>query len=146
MSEALQDTDDLLLNRPVDYEEAKATKKASQLTAGLYQTVPKLDFKVYLETDGAYTVAFFGSVQGDEDAGKIGFRLRDKVRIKEESGKPDNASKLYAEAVLVYNKAFGAAPRTLKDLVEYIQNYPVSLKIVNGSDSPIVVNVRPVAA
>lgn len=139
-------TMDMLLNQQVSFEQVKQAEKDLLLPAGTYTSVPPFEVKfVRGNQDGRPYARFWGNIFAainrpdgtiEDVQGKIGFSFswQRKNRIDREtgidSGKPDNAYKLYVQAVNAFKRAYSEDPSTDGDVVKYVRDYPVRLRLI----------------
>ena len=130
---------------PSDPEAEKKVKQSQQLAKGTYNSVPELIAKVYpsKKIEGRMQVKYFGQFIGTGDvAGQKGyasFWVSPQAAYKDD-GKPDNMTKLYAQAVATYRKAMGLpvdAQVGSKAVLEYLQKYAVAIRfsVSDGDDN-----------
>lgn len=134
---------DELLARAYDAEQAQADKDTQTdllLEAGTYRTLPALTLSPR-QSDrvkvmdkgverGRLEFRYFAQVQHEQTQAKggIGFTISpDKVMNR--NGRPDSSSQKWTHAVSAYRVAFGREPSTLMDVAQYLQDYPVRLRV-----------------
>lgn len=146
-------------DEPVDAKEADAIQKRNQQPAGDYETVPE-EFGEFSCTpttndEGRLTFTFFGrgrtQRKGEVTEASLRYRISPDARTKrnfetgeEIEGKDDLQTRLWAEAVSVYAQAQGEAPKTRRQLVEFLQQTPLRLNTMNGEDGLIVLHIKSV--
>lgn len=132
---------DELFEQQVKMDEVKQAEKDMLIPAATYTTVPALQVKKGVSEAGRPYVRFFGPIQavieatGEEVKANIGFAFSHvrQNRIDkdgEDTGKPDNMTKLYTNAVAAYKKAYGENPATVNDVINYIRDYPVRVRVI----------------
>ena len=71
---------------------------------------------------------------GVEVYGQFGFGIsperRNAVKDGVDQGTPDGASQRWAQAVKAYEVAYKAKPATVGDVVRYLQNYPINIRVI----------------
>jgi len=131
----------------VDHEGVNATRKDSQLPGGSYNTVPSLSLSRKKYDDGRRVANFFGQIIGVESKnegveGRIRFAISPDRRDKlEEEGKPDLKSRLYAQAVTTYERVMGVPAATIEDVLQFVANNPVRLRLMQGDEDNVVLNI-----
>ena len=139
---------DELLETPINMEEVARTRKDSMLPVGTYTTTPPLTVAVRKSEEGRVFLRAFGAVTLGDNSGKVGFSVsperKNKVVDAEDSGKPDFPSRLYVQLVKAYEDASGEKPSSLGSLKSYLENYPVKLRLIQGSDDNMVVAISAV--
>lgn len=139
--EAHELTLDELLEQQVAMDQVKQAEKDLLLPAATYTTVPALKLKLTRNDQGRQFARFFGGIvasleSGEEVKGNVGFSIswERANRLDRETGgdtgKPDNATKLYVQAVAAYKKAYGEAPSTTGDVIKYLRDYPVRVRVI----------------
>lgn len=121
------------LNREASIE---VTKNQLLLPAGTYQTDPdsngELGVSLYKKEDtGRQVVTFSGRVQNVK-TGNPGF-LRIRMSpdpVRKEDGTYDFMYKVWVTAENAFKATFGEEPNTKGQIVEYIQKYPVKLRVI----------------
>lgn len=134
------DTNELLKTAMIDEDEIKHIKKESKLN-GTFTTVPPLTVKVEPVEPGVVLVKFQADVVNEKDKGRTFFSIVNKNIPNTFDGKPSLKSQLYTQGRDAYAKAYGSKPTQMSDLVDYIRDYPTTLRINNG----FVVNLRAVS-
>lgn len=130
-----------LFEAQVKMDEVKQAEKDLLLPVATYTTVPALQVKKGVSDNGRPYVRFFGPIQtvieatGEEIKANIGFTFSHvrKNRLDkdgEDTGKPDNMTKLYTNAVSAYKKAYSENPSTVNDVINYIRDYPVRVRVI----------------
>jgi len=135
-------------NDEVDHKAVKQTTSDSMLPAGGYNTLPEMSLTRKKYDDGRRVANFFGTIVGCENRtegrdGKIRFAISPDRRDKEgvEEAKPDIKSRLYAQAVTTYEKVLGSKPATIEDVLTFIRDNPVRLRLMQGDDDNVVLNI-----
>lgn len=151
--EAAEFTLEDLFNEGINEEQVNQGAKDMALPNGTYTTVTP--FQPKLGTDKVHPdrkiVSFWGGIELADVKGKIGFRISNTRFNKldadtgADTGKPDMAYKLYVMAVKAFKVAYGAEPASFGDVITYIRDYPVKLRLVQASDGGnIVVSISPI--
>lgn len=135
-------------NESVDHEGVDRTRKDSQLPGGGYNTVPQLSLTRKKYDDGRRVASFFGPVIGvdskNEGAeGRVRFAISPDRRDKED-GSPDLKSRLYAQAVTTYERVTGSPAVLVEDVLRFLQDNPVRLRLMQGDEDNVVLNIGPV--
>lgn len=157
--EEQQEGMDALFEVAVNQETVDDIKKDSQLPEGNYvrtedpATVTIQKHKV----TGRSTFVIFAAVQSQKDEkvkGRVRFRVswerqnkivRDEATGEEtDTGKPDIQSRLYANVVDAYKRVNGEPASNLGQLAQYLANAPYKLRLMNGDDSEVVLNLYPI--
>lgn len=132
---------DELFDQQIKMDEVKQAEKDLLLPAATYTTVPAMTVKkgVSEETNRPY-VRFFGPIvatleSGEEIKANIGFAFSHVRKNRtdadgNDTGKPDNMTKLYTQAIAAYKKAYGEAPVTVNDVINYVRDYPVRVRVI----------------
>ena len=132
-------------------EKEQELREALELPAGTYHTVPGLT-RTLTTLGGRLRARFYGPVIGIKPAklgegevdrvtgrkGMCGFNMSSQIVYKEDTGNPDNASKLWSNAVDIYRKSYGI-PATVQpkrgEVWAHIEKYPIALRVAHISDS-----------
>ena len=131
---------DELFNQGINRDEVKKAERDLLLPAATYTTIPPLQLKLSQNDEGRPFARFFGLIQAtvndQEIRTNIGFSLSwermDRVdrETGESTGKPDNAYKLFTQAVGAYKKAYGEAAGSHGDVVKYLRDYPIRVRVI----------------
>jgi hypothetical protein len=149
-------TMDDLYAAEIDSESQTKERLELLLPVGTYITTPPFSFKLDTDKNGRKQARFFGEIVLGDIKGKIGMRIS-WVRVNKkvfeggvevDTGKPDNAYKLYLQASKAFAAAYGAEPKNAADVVTYLRDYPVRLRVISlpDGDSNMVVAISPVRA
>jgi len=124
-----------LFNLGVDEEAEKKLDDALLLERGKYLTqghplIPKIERPDRGNHKGRLMVRFFGPIESLSTGvkGGIGYRMSPELRQKDD-GKPDLASKLWAQARNLAKRA-GAFDSTVGSVVDFLATTPVSLFLI----------------
>ena len=134
----------------VDRQAVDQTRKDSQLPPGGYNTIPQLSLTRVKYDDGRRVAKFFGSVIGvdtknEGQEGRVRFAVSPDRRDKlEEPGKPDIKSRLYAQAVTTFERVTGSPAATIEDVLRFLQDNPVRVRLMQGDEDNVVLNIGPV--
>lgn len=169
-------TMDELFEQAVDMEVVTRTQADALRPSGAYVTIPNLTVQAARqEKTGRLTFRFFGPAEmtvtdksgpklkllpGTVVRGQFGFTTSPERANKVKAGvvteEPDNASKLWAMGVRAFERAYQGKPRTFGDVVRYIQEFPVVLRVIqvgvptesnpepDGEPGNIVMGISPV--
>jgi hypothetical protein len=133
------DTEDLLKTTMLDEDEIKRIRKESRLN-GTFVTVPPIKVtKTEVVEPGVVLVKMQADVVNETDKGRVFFSIINK-NVPGFDGKPGLKSQLYLAAIETYAKAYGSKPSNMDDLVKYVTEYPITVRVNNG----FVVNIRQV--
>ena len=151
---------DTLFGTAVNQEDVRQTQADSLKPVGSYVTLPTLNLQASrvdmtrnsVSPSGAkdrLMFRFFGPAQmtvteknakaagqpaGSIVKGQFGFGISperaNKLKNGADSGEPDGASQRWAQAVKAYEVAYKAKPATMGDVVRYVQNYPVVIRVI----------------
>ena len=138
-----------LFEEPVDFASLDKLKRDAQPPAGQYLSIPTLDIKVYRGDDGRRVAMLSGLFTHADDGAEHRLRIRispDRRDQRNDSGKPDMASRLWAQARDAFKQVTGVEPTTERQIFEYLQNYPIKVRTMQGEDSPITLSIRAIAA
>lgn len=157
--EVLPDMDSLF-EQAVNQDEVRQTQSDALKPAGSYVTTPRLNLQAGRQKvseftalpgggDTRLTFRFFGPAAltvteknsaalrlpvGSVVKGQFGFAMSpergNKVKNGQDSGEPDGQSQMWAQAVKAYEIAHKQKPRTWGDVVRYVENYPVVLRVI----------------
>lgn len=134
---------DGIFDEEVDLNAAEKAEADTLLPPGTYDTVPVLSATPYEAQTGPNTgrrgFRMFGEVLSRKPisrngaapaitGGRLGFRVSPERRDRED-GTPDLQTRLWAQAIRAYTQAAGAKPTTNRDVVEYLKNYPVGMRL-----------------
>ena len=160
--------DSLFADEQVNGEQVNQAIRDSGAPAGTYTSNPdEFPLQVYPEyrdekdVEGQVTGKrkgvtfrglFSGTFAGKVERARIRFSISPDYRQKkvyvddqwtgEYLEKPDNQSKLYAQAVKVHEAKVRELPKTFLALVEWMQQNPISVRTMIGRDGePVVLNV-----
>lgn len=152
--EQVEVTMDDLYAAEIDSEAQTKERMELLLPVGTYVTTPPFDFKLDTDKNGRKQARFFGEIVMGEIKGKLGMRIsweRVNKKIMEngvevDTGKPDNAYKLYLQASKAFASAYGREPKSAADVIPYLRDYPVRLRVIAlpDGDSNMVVAISPV--
>ena len=149
---------DTLYDEGVDHDAVERVEADLLMPGGSYRTVPVLMLDVYETKQGPHVgrrgFRFFGEIisskplsrnNGGEPTivnGRISFKASPERRNRMEeirgddgrttykdTGKPDAESNRWANAVRAFTLAAGYKPGTNREVVEFIKNYPVGLRV-----------------
>lgn len=135
---------DSLYDQAVDIDGVERAEADALLPGGSYQTVPVLTVAPY-ETKtgpnaGRMGFRFYGEVASRKPlsrsdgqppqmvSGRLGFRMSNERRNKND-GTPDSQYRLWMNAVRAFKIAAGYDPSTNREVVDYVKNYPVGLRV-----------------
>ena len=146
-----------MFDAPVDAAAAQEIQKRNMAPGGNYVTDPdtfgELTVTPSTNEDGRRVFGFFGRCKyagrGEEVVTALRFRLSPDARPKKDvdgnvvEGKDDLSTRLYAQAVGAYVRANdGAAPKTLRDLADWIKGTTgLRLRTMQGSDDLVVLSI-----
>jgi hypothetical protein len=149
-------TMDDLYAAEIDSEAQTKERMELLLPVGTYVTTPPFEFKLDSDKNGRKQARFFGEVVMGDVKGKLGMRVswvrKNKVvtqnGVETDTGKPDNSYKLYLQASKAFTAAYGREPINAADVITYLRDYPVRLRIIAlpDGDSNMVVAISPVRA
>ena len=153
-AEAIEVTMDDLYAAEVDNDAQTKERMELLLPVGTYVTTPPFEFKLDTDKSGRKQARFFGKIVMGEVKGNLGMRLSWERRNKKilqdgvevDTGKPDNSYKLYLQASKAFAAAYGREPKNAADVVTYLRDYPVRLRVIQlpDGDSNMVVSITPV--
>lgn len=144
--EAAELTIDDLFNEQVNEEAVNKAQSEMLLPVGTYTTIPQFKItKMGRDKNNRPFARFYGECEFGQHKGRIGFglswerrnaRVKDEVsgELVEDPSKPDRAYKNYVMAVKAYKAAHGEAPSNVGAVLEYLQNYPVKLRLIQTQD------------
>lgn len=171
---------DALFEKHVDFDDVRKTQSDSLKPVGSYHTVPVLNVQANRVKEGANAgrlmIRFFGPATllvteknakaaglpvGTEIKAQFGFGISPERANKVQrdgtpTGEPDHSSKLWAQAVSAYEVAYKQKAATIGDVVRYVQNYPVVIRVIqvgvasaknpepDGEPGNIVMGISPV--
>ena len=148
---------DALFEQAVNQEDVRQTQADALKPAGSYVTQPVLNLQAARAemTRGSVSpqghkdrlmFRFFGQAQmtvteknakatglpvGTIVKGQFGFGISPERADKTSgTGGPDGASQRWAQAVKAYEFAYKTKPATMGDVVRYVQNYPVVIRVI----------------
>ena len=144
---------DALFEAAVNMDDVRQTQSEALKPAGAYQTIPALTVTKKVLDEGPNAgrpiIRFYGPgvltvvernakriglPVGATVKGAFGFGLSPvrafKVRDGERTTEPDLASTLWVEAVAAFKVAYHREPALVSEVVEYIQNYPVNIRVI----------------
>ncbi len=149
-------TMDDLYAAEIDTEAQTKERVELLLPSGTYTTTPPFSFKLDTDKSGRKQARFFGEIIMGEIKGKQGMRVSWERRNKKvleggvevDTGKPDNSYKLYLQASKAFATAYGREPANAADVITYLRDYPVRLRVIAlpDGDSNMVVAISPVRA
>lgn len=126
---SMEDLSALQLNHEADEQGRKALLVAD----GTWTTVPgNVTTRAFKGKDDNRP---FGSVRAQiisedgEKTDEINFSFSPVIKLAERNGKPDGAYKRYLQIKKIVETATGEAPQTLGTLFDYLQQYPVKLRV-----------------
>ena len=135
---------DALYDQGVDMDAVEKSESDSLLPNGGYQTIPVLAVTPYQTRSGpnkgrigfrlyGEVVSRKPLVRVDGEApqivtGRLGFRVSPERRNRED-GTPDTQFKLWTNSVRAFIVAAGYKPQTNREVIEYLRNYPVGLRV-----------------
>ena len=140
----------------VDGDEAAKVQRANMYAGGTYMTDSD-QFGPFVDTpkvaeDGRRSVFLFGrgrvKTKGVPVENALGYSISPDARPKKDAmgeivpGKNDLATRLYADAVMAYQKTHGESPKNLRAVVEYLAYAPLALRCMPGSDRPVVLGIQ----
>ena len=127
-----------IFNTPVDNAQAKQEADKLCLTPGWYVT-ETTTFRAETKDDGRRVASYFADVinaKNPEERGKIGFRFSPDLRQSEKDPeKADWNYRMFLQARKAFIDGTGAEPATANDVVRYLAEYPIKLRIVRTEDS-----------
>ena len=136
---------DELFHEEVKSDEVKKAQAEMLAPVGTYTTIPPFTMtKLGKDKNGRPFARFFGDAQFGDHKHKFGLGLswvRKNARVKDEatgelveSDKPDRSFKNYVMATNAYKAAYGEDPGSVGDVLKYLQDYPIRLRIIQTSD------------
>jgi hypothetical protein len=132
----------------LDNEEAKREAQKLLLSDGWYTTEAPQTFTPKVSDDGRRVANYFATIRNNknpEETGKIGFRFSPDVRYKPGEDKADWNYRMFLAARKAFIEATGVEPSTEADVVRYIEQYPVQLRVVRTKDDEnMVASIRAV--
>lgn len=142
---------DDLFEEGVTTQALEEAEQAMMLPEATYTTVPALTLTPRQNDAGRRYGRFYGKVVGEKD-GSVGFNIsatfKNKFKDGQDQGTPDLQSRLFTQAVRTYETATGekydGSKEARKAVFEFIRDFPVRLRLIRGTDSPIVVSISPV--
>ena len=150
---------DELFQQAVNQDDVRQTQADALKPTGSYITQPVLNLQASrvemtrgsvspLGLKDRLMFRFFGSAEmtvtekntkaaglpvGSIVKGQFGFGISPERANKiAGTGGPDGASQRWAQAVKAYEYAYKAKPATMGDVVRYLQNYPVVIRVIQG--------------
>ena len=144
---------DTLFELAVNMDEVRQTQSDALKPAGSYTTIPALSVQKKILDDGPNAgrpvIRFYGPAAltvvernakrtglpvGTVVKGVFGFgisptragKIKDGVRTNE----PDLATTLWADAATAFKVAYHREPKVISELVEYVANYPVNIRVI----------------
>ena len=161
MDEELSTLEDLFA-QDVDLDAARKTEEEMLSPAGTYETVPPLAVTKGTVQDGKKnagrrTIRFFGKLVKPKTVNAEGEVVTPEVVINQgfvispdkaykDDGKPDNPSKLWANAVRAFTTAYSAPPRTPNDVADYVASYPLNARLIQMGVQRVDKDGKPVGA
>ena len=137
-----------IFDNALDNEQAKSEEKKLLLPEGWYTTELPTTLTAKINDEGRRVARYFATVINNKDAnitGKIGFGLSPDVRYKDGEDKADFSYRMFLNARKAFIEATGVEPEKEGDVVRYVAEYPVQLRIIHTPDNEnLVVAVRPV--
>lgn len=144
---------DSLFEQSVNMDDVRQVQSDILKPAGSYVTQPDLSVQTSVVGEGPNKgrrlIRFFGAATltvtertsqrlklppGSVVPGTFGFAMSperaNKVRDSEDTGKPDLASQLWAQAVTAYQQVYRTKPTQVGDVVRYVQSIPVVLRVI----------------
>ena len=151
---------DALFEQSVNQDDVRQTQADALKPYGSYVTLPVLNLQAGRQdvskssispagNKDRLTFRFFGPAQmtvtekntkstklpaGSIVKGQFGFNMSperaNKLKDGSDTGEPDGASQRWAQAVKAYETAYKAKPATFGDVVRYVQNYPVVIRVI----------------
>lgn len=125
---------DDLFQREVDEDAVHKAEQGMLLETGTWITVPPWKMAI-TDKDGRVFVRLHGSILLGDKKGYISYRLSDQIvnRVDgegQDTGKPDRASQNYVMARNAFKVAYGEAPRSLGQIVEYLRDYAHKVRVI----------------
>lgn len=129
-----------LFQESVNEEEVKKAQAEMLLKQGTWTTTPPFTItKIGKDKNNRPFARFFGSITLGEEIGKIGVGMSwvhkfAKDKDGNETEKPDRSYKNYVMAHNAYKAAYGQEATSVGDVLKYVQDYPVRLRVIQTSD------------
>ena len=127
-----------IFDTPLDNEQAKAEEKKLLLPAGWYTTELPTTFTPKTNDEGRRFGRFFATVVNNKQQdvrGKIGFGLSPDVRYKDGEDKADFSYRMFLAARKAFIAATGAEPQSASEVMRYLTEYPVQLRVIQTPDN-----------
>lgn len=135
-----------IFDSPLDNEVAKREQKKLLLPDGWYTTEAPTTFTPKVADDGRRVARFFAAItnmKNPDVTGKIGFGMSPDLRYKEGEDKADFNYQMFLSARKAFIAATGQEPSRESDVIRYIAEYPIQIRIVQTkNDENMVVAVR----
>jgi len=141
---------DDLYSSSLDQEEFEKVRSSTLLKKGTWTTDPPFVPTIKRDKTNRLIVRFWGKVVLGDEKGMIGFRYSPEARnaVNRETGedlkKPDRATKNYVMAVKAYEAANGKKLENQGELVAYLRDYPVRLRIDEFNGENMVMSISAV--
>lgn len=129
-----------LFQEGIETEKVKEAEKAMLLPVGTYTTVPPFTLnKIGKDKNDRPFARFFGTIQFGDVTGKIGVGLSWVHKFAKDADgnvtdKPDRSYKNYVMAHKAFRAAYGRDPENVGEILKYISDYPVRLRVIQTSD------------
>ena len=144
---------DALFEGAVNMNEVRQTQSDVLKPAGSYVTVPALSVQKKIPEDGPNPgrpmIRFYGPATmtvvertakrtglpvGTVVKGAFGFGMSpvraNKVKDGVRGAEPDLATTIWAESVTAFKAAYHREPALVSEVVEYVANYPVNIRVI----------------
>jgi hypothetical protein len=131
---------DDLFSDGVNQDTLEQASKEMLLPVGTYVTIPPFTITKHgKDKNGRKYARFFGTIQLGEKTGKIGLAVSPEYRHPHDAEGnelegPDRSYKNYVMASKAYKAAYGCEPAKEIDVLKYLSEYPVKLRVIQTSN------------
>lgn len=133
--EDIQQGLDEMFESSIDRDDLSKTEQEMLSPAGTYTTKPALLMRLFEvekgDNKGRRMIRYFGAAHSDKAnaEGRFGFAIS-PIRVNKVDGSPDLPTKLWAMAVRAHDTAYGQKAESVKQVAEFIRDYPVNLRVI----------------
>ena len=136
-----------IFDSPLDNDEANREEKKLLPDAGWWVTEAPLVLTPKVNEEGRKMARYFGTLVNPKTgkSTKLGFGFSPDVRYKDGEETADFSYRLFLSARKAYKDATGVDPATVNDVVRFIEQQPVGVRIIHTpTNEALAVNFRAV--